>query len=72
MKGAFVTYLGGEEVFAPFGGLSEEEANLLREAMDRLPEEFLASEWDALLLLLTEEGVTAHRYAWREQRRCAC
>ncbi len=68
MKGAFATFLGAGLVLAPFGGLSEEEEARLRTALEALPEELYPSEWDAVMLLLTEEGVEVHRYAWREGR----
>ncbi|AFV77466.1 hypothetical protein Theos_2491 (plasmid) [Thermus oshimai JL-2] len=68
MKGAFATYLGAGLVLAPFGGLTQEEEARLREALEELPEELYPSEWDAVMLLLTPEGVVAHRYAWREAR----
>jgi hypothetical protein len=67
MKGAFATFLGSGLVLVPFGGLSEEEARL-RAALEALPEELYPSEWDAVMLLLTDEGVEVHRYAWRESR----
>jgi hypothetical protein len=67
-KGAFATFLGAGLVLAPFGGLSEEEEARLRAALEALPEELYPSEWDAVMLLLTEEGVEVHRYAWREVR----
>ena len=72
MKGAFATFLGAGLVLAPFGGLTQEEEARLREALEALPDELYPSEWDAVMLLLTEEGVVAHRYAWREAWRCAC
>jgi hypothetical protein len=71
MKGAFATFLGAGLVLAPFGGLSEEEEARLRAALEALPEELYPSEWDTTLLLLTEEGVEVHRYAWREGRTLA-
>jgi hypothetical protein len=66
VKGMFATYVGRELVLAPFGDLTQEEKGRLEEALDRLPEELLPSDYDAVLLLLTEEGIEAHRYAWRE------
>ena len=66
MKGMFATYVGRELVLAPFGDLTQEERERLEEALDRLPEELLPSDYDTVLLLLTEEGIEAHRYAWRE------
>jgi hypothetical protein len=62
----FATFVGRELVLAPFGGLTQEERERLEEALDRLPEELQPSDYDAVLLLLTEEGIEAHRYAWRE------
>jgi hypothetical protein len=59
------TYVGQELVLAPFGGLTQEERERLEEALDRLPEELLPSDYDAVLLL-GEEGIEVHRYAWRE------
>lgn len=67
MKGMFATYVGRELVLAPFGGLTQEERKRLEEALDRLPEELLPSDYDTVLLLLDEEGIEAHRYAWRER-----
>ncbi len=66
MKGVFATYVGRELVLAPFGGLTQEERERLEEALDRLPEGLQPSDYDTVLLLLTEEGIEAHRYAWRE------
>jgi len=66
VKGMFATFVGRELVLAPFGDLTQEERERLEEALDRLPEELLPSDYDTTLLLLTEEGVEAHRYAWRE------
>lgn len=65
MKGMLATYVGQELVLAPFGGLTQEERERLEEALDRLPEELLPSDYDAVLLL-GEEGIEVHRYAWRE------
>lgn len=66
MKEMFATYVGQEMVLAPFGGLTQEERERLEEALYRFPEELLPSDYDTVLLLLTEEGIEAHRYAWRE------
>jgi hypothetical protein len=66
VKGMFATFVGRELVLAPFGGLTREERERLEETLDRLPEELQPSDYDAVLLLLTEEGIEAHRYAWRE------
>jgi hypothetical protein len=66
VKGMLATYVGRELVLAPFGGLTQEERERLEEALDRLPEELLPSDYDTVLLLLGEEGIEAHRYAWRE------
>jgi hypothetical protein len=66
VKGMFATFVGRELVLAPFGDLTQGERERLEEALDRLPEELLPSDYDTVLLLLTEEGVEAHRYAWRE------
>jgi len=66
VKEMFATYVGQEMVLAPFGGLTQEERERLEEALYRFPEELLPSDYDTVLLLLTEEGIEAHRYAWRE------